>query len=280
MSQTHACPDKALLVTYMYGEGDPPEREAFEAHLEACQACRDELGALERVRVDLSWWESPEPVGRVRIVPPETPAPGFWGWVATPAFGLAAAALLLLAVSAAVAGVEIRYDAGGLTVRTGWGERDAGAPEAVGGGRTPLAATAAGSAESAPRALESSDGSAPWRADLDALAGQIRARLDELGQSRPAVVQPAAGAAQPLTLTPEVRGFVEQVLAESEQRQRQDLALRLAELSRDLELQRRTDLVRIQQVFGRLEGRTEAEAARSREMMNYFVRASQQTPQR
>ena len=38
-------------------------------------------------------------------------------------------------------------------------------------------------------------------------------------------------------------------------------------------MQRRADLVRIDQGIGQLEGRTGAEVARQREMLNYIVRA-------
>jgi hypothetical protein len=266
MSQSDSCPDKGLLVTYLYGEGEPSEREEFEAHLDACPGCREELGALERVRVDLGWWEAPEAVGHVSIVQPGVPHTGTWAWVRTPAFGLAAAALLLLALTASIARVEVRADAGGVTLRTGWGSGS-------GAEATPTAAPVepAGVDAAAP------GGERPWRDDIEAIAMQLRGEME---QARTPLA--AAGPGQPTTVsvTPEVRRLVLQLVEDSERRQRQDLALRLTELSRDLEIQRRSDLVRIQQIFGRLEGRTEAEAARAREMMNYFVRVSQQTPQR
>jgi len=63
-------------------------------------------------------------------------------------------------------------------------------------------------------------------------------------------------------------------------RQQRNLALRVAELARDFDVQRDADLVQIEQGLGRIEGRSEAEAARSREMMNYIQRVSQQLPPR
>jgi hypothetical protein len=68
---------------------------------------------------------------------------------------------------------------------------------------------------------------------------------------------------------------VQQMIDESEIRQQRNLALRMADVSRDFSLQRRQDLVQIEQGLGRLEGRTEAEAARQREIMNYIIRVSQ-----
>ncbi|MBI3263529.1 MAG: hypothetical protein HYZ58_10320, partial [Acidobacteria bacterium] len=44
---------------------------------------------------------------------------------------------------------------------------------------------------------------------------------------------------------------------------------------REFEAQRRVDLTRIEQGFGRLEGVTGQEAARQRELLNYLVRVSQ-----
>ena len=72
---------------------------------------------------------------------------------------------------------------------------------------------------------------------------------------------------------------VRSLIQESERRQQQELALRLAQFSRDLDLQRRADLVRIDQGIGQLEGRTGAEVARQREMLNYIVRAGLRPPQ-
>ncbi len=65
----------------------------------------------------------------------------------------------------------------------------------------------------------------------------------------------------------------------SERRQQQELALRLTQFNRDLDLQRRADLVRIDQGFGQLEGRTGAEVARQRQMLDLIVRAGLRPPQ-
>jgi hypothetical protein len=50
--------------------------------------------------------------------------------------------------------------------------------------------------------------------------------------------------------------------------------LRLTQFSRDIEMQRRSDLVRIEQGFGQFEGRTGAEVARQRQLLDYLVRTS------
>ena len=63
---------------------------------------------------------------------------------------------------------------------------------------------------------------------------------------------------------------------ESERRQQQELALRLAQFGRDLEVQRRSDLSD-HRGFGQFEGRA-AEIARQRQMLDYIMRVSAQPP--
>src|SRR5690606_34044804 len=113
---------RELLVGYLYDELNDADRRTFDAHLTACAACRDELAALRATRDDLLAWAPPEcrdlpSTWAVEPVPAMHSRLRAWA----PAFGLAAAAMLLLAVSAAVANVEIRYGADGLVVRTGRG---------------------------------------------------------------------------------------------------------------------------------------------------------------
>jgi hypothetical protein len=71
---------------------------------------------------------------------------------------------------------------------------------------------------------------------------------------------------------------VADLIEQSERRQKQELAMRLAQFGRDLEVQRRSDLVRINQGFGQFEGRAGAEIARQRQMLDYIMRVSAQPP--
>jgi hypothetical protein len=89
------------------------------------------------------------------------------------------------------------------------------------------------------------------------------ASLAESSAPRPA----AAGSPE---LTPQVRAIV----AESEERQRKEFAFRLAQAVRDLENQRSTDLVRIEQNLRQLEGVTGEQVQGQHEMMNYLRRVS------
>ena len=82
-----------------------------------CATCRADVAAMRSVRDDLTSWDTPEPAFGFRLVPDGKPSWRSW-W--TPAFGMAAAAMLLLAAASAIANFEVRYDGNGLTVKTGW----------------------------------------------------------------------------------------------------------------------------------------------------------------
>jgi hypothetical protein len=118
-----------------------------------------------------------------------------------------------------------------------------------------------------------SDTSADWKPALTALATQLRSemRLIEThsaqGVGQPAVMQTAA---RPNT---DLRA-VQLLIEASEARQRQELALRLTQFNRDVNVQRSADLVKIDQMFGQLDGRTGAMDARQRQLMNYIQRVS------
>jgi hypothetical protein len=253
------CDDKGALVAYLYDEVTDDERRAMDAHLATCAACRDELASLGAVRGQLGEWAPPEQVLGFRIVQGGF-ARAARAWWRAPAWGLAAAAVLLLAVSAAIAHVEIRYDDQGFVVRTGWG---AAAP-------APVAAQAAAVPVSAAQA-------APWQGDLRALEARLQQELANASatSSAPAAVTAAAApsAGDDAALLRQVRALIEA----SEARQQRELALRIAQVVRDVGQQRRADWTRIQAGFGRLEDLTGAGMAQQREVLNYLVRTSQKT---
>jgi hypothetical protein len=246
MTDPDLCANDALL-DYLYDEADAATRRWVESHVAVCAACAAELESLRGVRRDLQSWTPPAARLGFRVV--QDPAPRAW-LTRAPAWGLAAAAALVLGVSAAIARVEVRYGTGGLVVRTGW---TGAAPEAS---RAPVASVP-------PRA----DGS-PWRVDLDALERRLRSEI----AARPReTAMPAAVSATDEELLRRVRALV----SDSEERQQRELALRLTQVLQDVERQRRADLVRIEQGFGQLEGLTGAEVARQRQMLNYLVSVSQ-----
>jgi hypothetical protein len=67
---------------------------------------------------------------------------------------------------------------------------------------------------------------------------------------------------------------VRALIDESEQRQRRELALRTAEVVRDLDAQRQFDFARIQRAFGQFEGPAGAEIQRQRQDLNNLIRVT------
>ena len=94
------------LMTYVYDECEPGERERVDVHLATCRACAAELESLQAVRGTLQAWTPPEQELHVRIVLDKDGQPGWWRTMLTPTWGLAAAATLVLVVGAAIAGIE------------------------------------------------------------------------------------------------------------------------------------------------------------------------------
>jgi hypothetical protein len=250
------------LVGYLYGELAIDEQRAFETHLKACAACRTEVAELRAVRDDLLAWAPPE----CRELPSSwadapvaaaTPMARLRGWM--PAFGLAAAAMLVLAVSAAIANLEIRYDANGLVVRTG---------------RAPAGpAASASSGEIAKATVPGVESIAPvTSADLSALEQRVLASF--------AASNTRIGA-QTVALTsdnPQLSREVRRLIEESERRTRQEMANRFLELVTDFEGHRSADMMRVQQLVQQGQNRTNAELAQTREAVRLML--ASQVPQR
>lgn len=248
MTMPVGCEDKDAIVAYLYEEVDPVERSRIEAHLATCGICRAEVNALRAVRNELPAWAPPERDLGFTIVDRAHSAAPPRRWV-MPAWGLAAAATLVLGAAAAIANVEIRYGADGLSVRTGWSR----------GGDAAVTASAP--------APVTAGSQAAWRAELTSLERRLR---EEFAAKEAVTLRAAAS-----TVAPEPEGVLRRVrtlIGESETRQQREVALRLAEVLRDFDRQRQTDLVRIQHGFGQIERSTAAD----REMVNHLVRVSSQ----
>lgn len=260
MTTPFTCDDKARLVAYLYGEADPADRAAVEAHLRGCPACAGELEGFRAVRRDLRAWEPPEADLGFRIVR-DTERTRTW-WRRLPVWAPASiAAVLVLAAAAALAQLEIRYGQGGVTMRTGWARASGERAIAVPAPAPPTPAVApAGVTE------------AEFAAALAALEQRLRRELAPAPAAPVRAQAPAPAAESGGAVLQRVQALIE----ESERRQQRELALRLTQLVQDFEAQRRLDLVRIEQGLGQLEGVTGEEAARQRRLLNYLVRASQQ----
>ncbi|MEW6323002.1 MAG: zf-HC2 domain-containing protein [Acidobacteriota bacterium] len=256
MSTTMGCDDKERLVAYLYEDLATSERLAVERHLAGCAACAAELESLGAVRGLLAGWTPPdaelgfEIVRSTRRAAPA--ARGAWA-SALPVWAQVAAAALVVAAGAAIANVQVRYGAEGLSVTTGW-----------------LNAPQMGPAPAAPAGLAQAPRDDEWRAALAALEEKVQRDLDRLRADAPA--RAAAAAPDEAAVLRRVNALIEA----SEQRQRKELAYRLSQMGRDFDVQRRADLVRIERGLGQLDARAGAEAARQRQLLNYVMRASTQ----
>jgi len=249
------------LIAFLYGELPAADARAFEAHMRACEPCRAEVAALRAVRDDLLAWAPPECnelPSSWAAAPVTAPAPmaRMRAWM--PAFGLAAAAMLLLAVSASMANLEIRYDAQGLVVRTGRAAAPA-SQERLSAAAAPVTAPAVTPDDLA--ALER-------RVMQTFAAAETRARTG---------MQAVALSSGHPQLSREVRRLIE----ESERRTRQEMADRFLTIVADFEGHRRADMLRVSQAIGQMQSRTGAELAQTRDALGRLLLVSQgQAPQR
>jgi hypothetical protein len=243
-----------VLIAYLYNDIDPAERSVFEAHLLGCGICRRELDELSIVRSELAQWTPPAGLDRAltlqRFGAPARPRPGAWKKLGEiPVWAQAAAAVLLLGVSAAVANIDVTYNSEGLSIRTGW--------------LRPLPEPQAASREIAPVPEP-----APWRADLATLERQLRTEMRS---------QPAQTFAGPAGVSEEaVLKRVRALIDESEQKQQRELALRIAEVDTHVQAQRFADLRNIERNLTAMKSNTGVDMMRLYNMTNELaVRVSQ-----
>lgn len=241
--------DTELLLAYLYDELPLSDRHAFDRHLATCANCREEVTGLRGTRTHLTSWAPPEPDLGFQVVRSATPiaSPSRW-WRVSPAWGLAAAALLVVAASAAIANVEVRFGGDGVVVSTGW-NRGAGATGAV-----PV--LSAGASVS----------------DLQ----RVEARMVELEGRL---------AARPAALTPvsvgrmsdaEIVRLVRQAVNDSEQRQQGVLAHQILQVNRDTTAARQTDIDRLLTAFRQQQVSIFDTAQKQRALEDHFMRVGLQ----
>jgi hypothetical protein len=249
--------DKELLVGYLYDEIDAVERRTMEAHLLACADCRGELKDLRSTRTRLAAWAPPAPALEFQVVRvPEGTGSRTRRWAISPAWGLAAAAVLVLSVATAVANVEVKYGSDGLTVRTG-ALRTAAAPP-VSSAATP-----------APTTVASED--VRLRRDLQAISQRLQ-DLEAAAGARPVLTSARVPSTPPSS--PDLR-TVRQLISDSESRQEQELARRLSQVLRDVEGTRRVDLDRVQRALAEMQGVTDTMIIRQQQTENHLLRVGQ-----
>ena len=261
--------DKDQLVSYLYEDLADSERAAFERHLRVCDDCRGELNALRGVRADLISWSPPQPDFGFRVVrePKIVPmTPRSWRAWYTPAAGLAAAAVLVLAAAVSIARVEVRSGPDGITVRTGWSAVAPASEQPVG---ETGARSAAGRGDMVlPASTANVD--ATMLALLDRRLRALETATREVGPVRNASTLSARASEADLLRR------MRELLAQSETKQQGELALRIAQVIRDVDAQRVEDLKRIQQGLRGIEASVSAEAAGHRELTNYILTSAKQ----
>lgn len=236
----HIADNHEALLDYLYEEGDPAERLKIARHLQECAACAVAVLEFQNVRGMLSDWTPPAAQLGFRIVQdshaaavPAPPAP-FWR-PRQSAFLQAAAGIVLFVAGMAVSQLRVDYGDGAVTLRTRSTAPVAGAVNAANVRNASIALPA--------------QSRTPLAADIDALERELRARLESQ----------SASAIDTERLLQRVRAMIDQ----SEQRQQRELALRLSQVSREVDTQHQADLLRIQQDVGQ-----------QQEALEYLVRTS------
>jgi len=247
------CDSKELLVSFLYDELDPSAKGAFDIHLSTCAECRDELAELRATRGQIALWAPPEPDFGFRIVRGAAAPPAPPRFRIAPAWGLAAAALLVAAVGAAIANLDVRYGRDGLVVRTGW-QHGVDAPV------------------SAQRADAGSLTPVDWKAQAEVLDRRLQ-NLEQTisARSRTSAIQNASASDMS---DAEVLQRVREMLGQSETRQQRALAARTAELTRDFDAKRKLDLVAIDQGMTRLQNTSGAEVRQYRDAIQRLYKAT------
>jgi hypothetical protein len=256
-----------ILVAYLYGEIDPAQRSAFEAHIATCDRCRHELVEMQALRDKFQDWKVPETRPIVLDLHRQTvdgvPKRRFSALRLLreiPAWAQVAAALLVLGVSAGIANLSVRYDHSGLTVRTGWS-------------RAPIEGLENASKGPERSGADANTAVVPWRADLTALETRLKTEF----HASPERALPSTRTA--ISPDSELLQQVRVLIRDSERKQQNELALRIAEVIREFDSKRGSDLVNINQTLRAMQSNTGIEVLKQREALSrldYLVRTSGQ----
>ena len=263
MTNRYHCDDKERLVAFLYGETSDRERAEVEAHLAGCVTCAEEVDELRAVRVDLAAWQPPEADLGFRIVREPVTTSRRWWQCRRGRRGDGGRMLLALAAS-----VQVEYGNGASSSARD-GPRPSAPPAGAAGGQPRRRRHDAGEPSDGSTAMSEAD----VRAALASLESRLRA---EMATSRmaSATSAPATGGAgfDRVALVKQVEGLIDA----SERRQQRELAFRLAQAMQDVDTQRRSDMVRIENGLGQIEGLTGQEVARQSRLINYLMRTSQE----
>ena len=112
MNDMTMCGNHEALVSYLYDECDPAERETIAAHLAMCASCAEEIGALRDTRAHLTSWTPPAlPLGfQITRTESEVPAnvlrPAAWYRQPLPAWAQVAAAAVIFVAGMSVSSLR------------------------------------------------------------------------------------------------------------------------------------------------------------------------------
>ena len=261
------CVDPADLIAYLYDECEPGQHDVIAAHVARCADCAAEFASLGSTRRQLAEWAPPDatlgftiPPGDVAppAAPPVVLGPARWWSQPLPAWAQAAAAAAIFAAGLAAG-----------TLRTT--DADPGVTRVA---QAPVPSAAPVARTEAPPAAPGVS-----REDLERLEQSLRAELRQVAarQTAPPAAAPVAvsAPAPDAAVLQRVRALID----ESERRQRADLTLRLGQVVRDFETQRRLDYANVQRTLGDIQGTTAVEVLNQREALqrinNYLVTVSQ-----
>jgi len=240
MNETFECGDTGALVAYLYEECEPETRDVIASHLIGCELCSNEIDSLGWTRGRLQAWSPP--VAELGFQIPVSLEPQLPWWRAPlPAWAQAVAALVIF----------------GVGLSTGLA-RGSGSSSPQASPIQPVVATT----ESASRT------------DLSELEKRLRS---EMAQMRTTVPTPVVR--QATSSDDDIMKKVEELVAQSEERQRRDFTLRSVEMARDFEAQRRVDMATVRETVGQFQGVAGTEIRQQREAIdriNNFIRVSQQ----
>ncbi len=247
---------RELLVELAYDE--LPEGRAAAAPTALDEDALRTLAAFRAVRRELrDSDEVPAAAGRIAFVALRPPATGLAAWSPW-AKGLAVAASFLagLLLTAAIANLEVRRDAAGWSLRAGLWHR----PVQTGAAAS---ATPGGGGVVAEELRPAAAGALPaWStatAGGGALTGtdpaSLRSLFEQLLEER----------------EPHLRALVQQAVAASEQRQRQQVSQALADLYRTFDAQRTNDLLFLAGELGLLQENTGLELQRANAAIDYLL---------
>ena len=265
MNRSPYCGDPGALVSYLYNDGSPEELAAIATHVQACDECTSELASLGDTRELLSVWSPPPAelgltlsapdalaVAGASMVTPSVTAVAAevpWWRQSTPVWMQAVAATMVFA-----AGMSIGTSSRGTAPVP---------PSATG-------ATANATPAASGQAVAALKGDGVSRSELAALEQSLRSELSRLSPaSAPAQAPPVQTAARidDEALMKRIRAL----LTESEERQRGELALRTAQVMRDMEIQRKVDMATVQQDISKIQGVTGAELKRQGDLTNILI---------